>query len=49
VQYVQQRLGLPVAAIATLSDLLQYLNATADAGLRAHLGAVSAYRERYGV
>ncbi|MFT3663744.1 orotate phosphoribosyltransferase [Piscinibacter sp.] len=49
VQYVQQRLGLPVAAIATLADLLQYLNASADAGLRSHLGAVSAYRERYGV
>ena len=49
VQYVQQQLGLQVAAIATLSDLLQYLKATADGGLGAHFGAVAAYRERYGV
>ncbi|HNJ83110.1 MAG TPA: orotate phosphoribosyltransferase [Piscinibacter sp.] len=49
VQYVQQKLALPVAAIATLADLLQYLNSTADAGLQAHVAAVSAYRERYGV
>ena len=49
VQYVQQKLALPVAAIATLADLLQYLNSTADAGLKAHVAAVSAYRERYGV
>ena len=49
VQYVQQKLALPVAAIATLSDLLQYLNSSADAGLEAHVAAVSAYRERYGV
>jgi orotate phosphoribosyltransferase len=49
VQYVQQQLGLKVVAIATLSDLLQYLKFTADAGLGAHFGAVAAYRERYGV
>jgi orotate phosphoribosyltransferase len=49
VQYVQQQLGLQVAAIATLSDLLQYLKSTADTGLGAHFGAVAAYRERYGV
>ena len=49
VQYVQQQLGLQVAAIATLSDLLQYLKSTADADLGAHFGAVAAYRERYGV
>ena len=49
VQYVQQRLGLQVAAVATLSDLLQYLASTADATLRAHLPRVSDYRQRYGV
>src|SRR5512145_104484 len=49
VQYVQQQLGLKVASIATLSDLLQYLKSTADTGLGAHFGAVAAYRERYGV
>ena len=41
--------GLPVIAIATLTDLLQYLQSTADSTLREHFGRVSAYRERYGV
>jgi orotate phosphoribosyltransferase len=49
VQYVQQELGLKVAAIATLSDLLQYLKTTAGSGLGAHFEAVAAYRERYGI
>jgi orotate phosphoribosyltransferase len=49
VQYVEQRLGLKVAAIATLSDLLQYLASNADPGLNAHVAGVTAYRERYGV
>ena len=47
VQYVTDRLGLKVCAIARLSDLLDYLAkepmATAD------YGAVLAYRQRYGV
>lgn len=49
VQFVERQLGLPVAAIATLSDLLQYLAANADKGLQDHLANVTAYRERYGV
>ena len=49
VQYVQQELGLKVTAIATLSDLLQYLRSNADPTLSAHFASVSAYRERYGV
>jgi orotate phosphoribosyltransferase len=49
VQFVTQRLGLPVAAIATLADLLQYLAVSADMGLTAHIGPVTAYRQRYGV
>jgi orotate phosphoribosyltransferase len=49
VQFVERQLGLPVAAIATLSDLLQYLATNADKGLREHLANVTAYRERYGV
>ena len=49
VQFVQRQLGLPVVAIATLADLLQVLQTTADPSLRAHAGAVQAYRERYGV
>jgi orotate phosphoribosyltransferase len=49
VQFVEQQLGLKVAAIATLSDLLQYLASNADAGLSAHHAHVARYRERYGV
>jgi orotate phosphoribosyltransferase len=41
--------GVPVLAIATLNDLLQYLAATSDASLAAHRARVAAYRERYGV
>jgi len=49
VQYVQQHLGLPVAAVATLADLLQLLETSDDAELRRHRAPVRAYRERYGV
>ena len=41
--------GLPVIAIATLRDLLQYLQSNADPALSAHVARVGAYRERYGV
>ena len=49
VQYVQGQLQLPVAAIATLQDLLHYLQSTASEELAPHLQRVTAYRERYGV
>lgn len=49
VQDVERRFGLPVVAIATLGDLLQYLNAQSDSGLDEHRQRVLAYRERYGV
>ena len=49
VQYVQKQLGLRIAAIATLTDLLQYLRSNADPTLSAHFERVAAYRERYGV
>jgi orotate phosphoribosyltransferase len=49
VQFVQRQLGLPVLAIATLADLLDYLAAQSDPSLAAHLPRVQAYRERYGV
>jgi orotate phosphoribosyltransferase len=48
VQYVERELGLPVAAVATLADLLQYLSAQSDPALARYLGPVQAYRERYG-
>jgi len=49
VQQVRQHLHLEVAAIATLSDLLQYLQRNATAELAPHLPRVQAYRDRYGV
>ncbi|MES2413116.1 MAG: orotate phosphoribosyltransferase [Pseudomonadota bacterium] len=54
VQYVTNQLGLQVCAIASLTDLLQYLSAQGDqagdgASLGGHYRAVLAYRERYGV
>jgi orotate phosphoribosyltransferase len=49
VQFVQRQLGLGVVAIATLADLLQYLQSNADPALRAHVAQVASYRERYGV
>jgi orotate phosphoribosyltransferase len=41
--------GLPVIAIASLTDLLEYLKSNADPALGAHYARVTAYRERYGV
>jgi orotate phosphoribosyltransferase len=41
--------AIPVIAIATLADLLQYLESGADAALGTHFNRVAAYRERYGV
>ena len=49
VQFVTSRLQMQVAAVATLTDLLQYLASNSDATLREHLPRVVAYRERYGV
>ncbi|MEX8517441.1 MAG: orotate phosphoribosyltransferase [Leptothrix sp. (in: b-proteobacteria)] len=49
VQFVQRELGLQVAAIATLGDLLQYLASQSDPALAAFLPSVEAYRSRYGV
>jgi orotate phosphoribosyltransferase len=49
VQFVQRQLGLEVCAIATLKDLLQYLETNQDPSLAAHGAKVAAYRDRYGV
>jgi orotate phosphoribosyltransferase len=48
VQYVTNVLGLKVCAIAQLTDLLQYLQASGSA-MAQHADAVQAYRARYGV
>lgn len=49
VQYVRERLGLQVCAIARLADLLQYLSRHDNSALAAHFPRVEAYRARYGV
>jgi orotate phosphoribosyltransferase len=49
VQYVQQQLHMGVAAIATLQDLLQFLQSAQDPALAAFAAPVQAYRDRYGV
>ncbi|MEY3271255.1 MAG: hypothetical protein RLZZ341_156 [Pseudomonadota bacterium] len=49
VQFVERELHLPVVAVATLADLLQWLRAGADASLAENAAAVEAYRARYGV
>jgi orotate phosphoribosyltransferase len=46
VQEVQRNYGIPVIPIATLDDLLGFLQAD---GLLQNLAAVQAYRDRYGV
>jgi orotate phosphoribosyltransferase len=48
VQYVRERLGLKVCAIARLADLLHYLQVHAGDELGHHYGKVVAYRDRYG-
>ena len=49
VQYVRDRLGLQVCAIARLSDLLQYLAQHSGDAIGAYYPQVLAYRQRYGV
>ena len=49
VQYVREQLKLDVASIATLADLLQYLQHSGAAELAQHLPRVQAYRDTYGV
>ena len=50
VQYVREQVGLQVCAIATLDDLLAYLeNQGGLGGLAKHLQNVQTYRARYGV
>ena len=50
VQYVREQVGLKVCAIASLDDLLAYLQANGGSGEMAnHLTKVRAYRDRYGV
>jgi len=47
IQEVQERFGIKVASIVSLSDVLEYL--AQDPLLKQHWQAVQEYRERYGV
>ena len=45
---LERDLGLPVIAIATLADLMEFLDADPTSPLAAHAAAVASYRGRYG-
>jgi len=47
VEEVEQDYGIPVLSIASLTDILEYLQGAP--ALAQHAQAVAAYRERYGV
>ena len=47
IQEVEQDYGMPVAAIARLADMVEYLRERGDAATE--LAAIEAYRARYGV
>lgn len=49
VQYVQEQLQLPVVAVATLADLLKFLEEGKDPALSKFAAPVLEYRRRYGV
>jgi orotate phosphoribosyltransferase len=49
VQAVEQEFGLPVVAIANLTDLMAFLTVSSNAELTSYLPAVKAYREKYGI
>jgi orotate phosphoribosyltransferase len=49
VQFVREELHLQVAAVATLDDLLAFLQSAGSAELAEHAPRVAAYRQRYGV
>lgn len=49
VQYVKKELNMNISAIATLTDLLNYLESTQDPEMKPFLASVQSYREQYGV
>ena len=49
VQSVEEEFGIPVIAIANLSNLMDYLDASKDPALQHYLPAVTAYRKQYGI
>jgi orotate phosphoribosyltransferase len=49
VQSVEHEFGIPVIAIANLSNQMDYLDASKDPALQQYLPAVTAYRKQYGI
>ena len=49
VQSVEHEFGIPVIAIANLSNLMDYLDASKDPALQQYLPAVTAYRKQSGI
>jgi orotate phosphoribosyltransferase len=49
VQSVEQEFGIPVIAIASLSNVMDYLDVSKDPALQQYLPAVTAYRKQYGI
>ncbi len=49
VQSVEHEFGIPVIAIANLSNVMDYLDASKDPALQQYLPAVTAYRKQYGI
>jgi orotate phosphoribosyltransferase len=49
VQSVEEEFCIPVIAIANLSNLMDYLDASKDPALQRYLPAVTAYRKQYGI
>jgi orotate phosphoribosyltransferase len=49
VEEFARQYGIPVLSVASLADLMKYLDSSADENLRAHRQAVVHYRQRYGV
>jgi orotate phosphoribosyltransferase len=51
VQEIEAMYGMPVLAMADLTDLLAFVDSTAAAaaGAAPYRSAIAAYRERYGV
>ena len=48
VEEVKERYGMPVVAIADLSDLMSFLKETKDPALSAYQEAIFEYRRKYG-
>jgi orotate phosphoribosyltransferase len=49
VEEFARQYGIPVLCVASLTDLLRYLDSSDHEGMRAHRDAVVHYRQRYGV